>query len=486
MGWKPCSRAQRGVNHIFKPAGQGPPCRPAVRRIGACAPVTESPATALDRHVPSAPFGQDAPKDAPDHACDSRAPRPAPCDRRLLTLAPYGTRRPTTGGTKRIHYLNRGFARAGWQVLQIGSASINGGIRDSVREAPAPLMGPRDVEIAPGYREEAYFNPLVILGNRLLRQLGTAQVASTLLPRALRPSPRIRRDLARHEVVLFEHPQMFDMAVPFLRPDHLVILDAHNIESRLYPAQREASGLAGAAARALLAVERRAMRRADLVFTCSDEDRAIAIDEFAVDPARVHVAPNGADLASIAPADADARARAKAQLGLVGTTALFVGSRWGPNVEAAQRIAALAEQAPDLTWLVVGAAGEGLPARPGNLVVTGRVDDLAPWYAAADIAVNPVETGSGSNIKIFEYLAAGLPTVSTPFGARGVGDPGALALDLCDADAFADRVRALAACPHLPARRRAARALAERSYDWNAIAARMTAIIEASYIARRR
>ena len=45
--------------------------------------------------------------------------------------------------------------------------------------------------------------------------------------------------------------------------------------------------------------------------------------------------------------------------------------------------------------------------------------DLRPAFAAADIGVNPVRTGSGSNLKIAEYLAAGLPVVTTPVGMRG-------------------------------------------------------------------
>jgi len=49
----------------------------------------------------------------------------------------------------------------------------------------------------------------------------------------------------------------------------------------------------------------------------------------------------------------------------------------------------------------------------------GYVEDLKALYAAADIAVNPVAYGSGSSVKIAEYLAAGLPIVTTPVGARG-------------------------------------------------------------------
>jgi len=40
--------------------------------------------------------------------------------------------------------------------------------------------------------------------------------------------------------------------------------------------------------------------------------------------------------------------------------------------------------------------------------------------SCAQVALNPVQSGSGSNLKMAEYAAAGLPIVSTPFGCRGL------------------------------------------------------------------
>ena len=37
-----------------------------------------------------------------------------------------------------------------------------------------------------------------------------------------------------------------------------------------------------------------------------------------------------------------------------------------------------------------------------------------------DLAVNPMESGSGTNLKMLDYMAAGIPTLSTAFGARGL------------------------------------------------------------------
>ena len=50
------------------------------------------------------------------------------------------------------------------------------------------------------------------------------------------------------------------------------------------------------------------------------------------------------------------------------------------------------------------------------------MDENTKWllFNIGDFGLNPMEQGSGSNIKIFEYAAAGLVIVSTPFGVRGV------------------------------------------------------------------
>jgi glycosyltransferase involved in cell wall biosynthesis len=38
----------------------------------------------------------------------------------------------------------------------------------------------------------------------------------------------------------------------------------------------------------------------------------------------------------------------------------------------------------------------------------------------ADLALNPVTSGAGTNIKMLEYMAAGLPIITTVVGSRGL------------------------------------------------------------------
>jgi glycosyltransferase involved in cell wall biosynthesis len=100
--------------------------------------------------------------------------------------------------------------------------------------------------------------------------------------------------------------------------------------------------------------------------------------------------------------------------------------------------------------LVVGACAEDLSAATGSSVVRlGYVDDLRPILAAADVAVNPIAYGSGSNLKMAEYLAAGLPVVTTPIGARGFEEHLA-SVRVADLDRFAEAVAETAGRPVRP------------------------------------
>jgi glycosyltransferase involved in cell wall biosynthesis len=104
----------------------------------------------------------------------------------------------------------------------------------------------------------------------------------------------------------------------------------------------------------------------------------------------------------------------------------------------------------------------------------GFVDDLRPFLAASDIALNPMLSGGGSNIKMFDYLAAGLPVLSTPFGARGLEGAIGRALEICQIGEFASRLRQLVGSNELAARGGEGRRLVLDRYDWSTISAAMS------------
>jgi glycosyltransferase involved in cell wall biosynthesis len=80
---------------------------------------------------------------------------------------------------------------------------------------------------------------------------------------------------------------------------------------------------------------------------------------------------------------------------------------------------------PDSRWQVVGRRPTSevrrLVSRTEGAELYADVAEPAAFLAAADVAINPAVSGSGVNIKLVEYLAAGAPVVSTTRGSAGLG-----------------------------------------------------------------
>ena len=80
---------------------------------------------------------------------------------------------------------------------------------------------------------------------------------------------------------------------------------------------------------------------------------------------------------------------------------------------------------PDCRWYVVGRRPttevRSLVSRTAGAELHADVAEPAAFLAAADVSINPAVSGSGVNIKLVEYLAAGAPVVSTSRGSSGLG-----------------------------------------------------------------
>lgn len=99
-----------------------------------------------------------------------------------------------------------------------------------------------------------------------------------------------------------------------------------------------------------------------------------------------------------------------------------------PNQQAVQRfcdevLPLLRERRPAVRLVVVGAEPPAfirrLGERPG-VTVTGTVPDVRPHVQRAAVSVAPLEVARGTQNKILESMAMGVPVVCTPLAARGV------------------------------------------------------------------
>ncbi len=229
-------------------------------------------------------------------------------------------------------------------------------------------------------------------------------------------------------------------------------------------------------------VEAELCRFADLIFACSHEDREVFHDLYDVPFSKILIVPNGTFTQRIAPADEAARHAAKQKLGLgEQPLTLFVGSAYPPNVQAAEFICnQLAPALPDITFAICGGVGDALDSATfitrANVCVTGyqSEEDKFAYVTAADLAINPMFSGSGTNIKMFDYMAAGLPIVSTPIGVRGIASGPETAFEVCPESEFAQRIQHIVQDrENASALGQAARHLAEQKYSWERISAQL-------------
>ena len=319
--------------------------------------------------------------------------------------------------------------------------------------------------------------PHIAVNSLVSRACGGEVTLDVTTPFLMRLTPLYKRVLRYHldecDVVVCSHPWVY----PYIGEKRPLIYDAHNCE---YYIKREILGgtfLGRILAWLVKRLEGRVCRECDAIFVCSEEDAELFKRIYGVDGSKIHVIPNGVrtDVVKVAPLER--KEEAKRELGASGSVVLFVGSPYRPNIEAARFICSkLAEELDSCEFLVVGGiTEEHVGCKPGNVRFMGIVDfsTLMKVYEASDVAVNPVTRGSGSNVKMFWYMAAGVPVVTTEVGARGIRGEHMKHFIVAELEDFPRYIRLLLEDRELYLRiRREARKLVEEEYDCRVIARR--------------
>ncbi len=188
--------------------------------------------------------------------------------------------------------------------------------------------------------------------------------------------------------------------------------------------------------------ERRAIAKFRQVLTLSEVDAEWARRLYPGTPCRVLRYPGGLDFAR--PPD---RREVPGRI-------LFVGALNRPqNVEAVRffvdRVwpSVRAREASAEFWVVGGGAPEEFRRELGRdprVRVTGRVDDLAPYYGSAALFAAPIIAGGGIIVKILDAMAAGVPVVTTSHGNEGICAREGAEIVVADlAESFADAIARL-------------------------------------------
>jgi glycosyltransferase involved in cell wall biosynthesis len=350
---------------------------------------------------------------------DTPRSRRAPASQRpKLTLATtFPIYPPRGGGQSRVFHLYRNLA----SEFDVDIISFSDFDQPPFDELIAPNM--REIRI-PKSREHAQAEW------RLVGKMHGAAAADVVMPKLYRLTPRyveaLKHSAAGSGVLVASHPYLLP-ALEGVRRGQALIYEAQDVESTLKETILPANRLGRYFLRLTRSVEERCCNTSSLVLTCSEEDSRALSRIYAVPREKLLLAPNGVDLDSVTYRPLDLRRHMKRQYrGEAPFTALFVASWHGPNIEAALCVLHIALQMQHIRFLLMGSAALYLKhfhfALPPNLESLGVVDDrtkdeILSWV---DLGINPMESGSGSNLKMLDYMGAGVPVLSTKFGARGL------------------------------------------------------------------
>ena len=273
------------------------------------------------------------------------------------------------------------------------------------------------------------------------------------------------------------------------------VYDAYNVEADLKAEALPDTPLGQRLLAQAVALERQAVLGSTAIVTCSDTDAAAMVSRYGCDPGIVTSIANGAEIPPD-PAGASERAHRSHRwlqryhrTGPLGRhhqhLAVFFGSWHPPNVDAVWLLTQIADSLPEVLIVGAGSHGDAFYDRvvPANLVFTGVVAEATRklLLRSADVALNPMRIGSGTNLKLIEYLAHQIPTVSTPFGARGVGLVDGEHARLAEPDRFAEAVAEMLDDPESSAAMAAAgRDLVADRFGWPSLGARLLTVVDAA------
>jgi sugar transferase (PEP-CTERM/EpsH1 system associated) len=413
------------------------------------------------------------------------APQPARQSKKILVLTPQFPCPPQQGTTIRNYNLIAGLAlRHELHLLSFGDP-------DQDRGTPLDDLC-RSVQVvrAPQRTMRQRLTSLVLSRQPdMAQRLPSAQFGDALAAVLASEDPDIVEvegiELARY---LF---QVAESRSSRSRP--LLVFDDHNAEYVLQQRAFETDvrlsrRWIGAAYsfvqwQRLRAYERRACLTADRVVAVSETDAA-AIRRLVpgLEPA---VVPNGVDMEfyTTEPPRPEGQPLPGAQ------DLVFTGKMdFRPNVDAvlwfAQEVLPLiCRESPETRFWVVGKDPHPRLAPLADdpaVVLTGRVEDVRPYIAAAAVYAIPLRIGGGTRLKVLEAMAMGKAIVSTALGCEGFDLVAGQELVLAGEPAeFAAAVLALLRDPERRQRLgRAARRFAGSRYDWRMIVPRLERVYE--------
>lgn len=249
---------------------------------------------------------------------------------------------------------------------------------------------------------------------------------------------KVLESIEDSDVVVTSHCYLFPMLKEISNKP--IVHESHNVEYLLK--QEMLKGREGVCSllETLRECESRACRDSELTIVCAPDDAVKYSELYNYDSSKAVVVANGVDLGTVQYIDAKERKSLRLGVGVNDKKlAIFIGSWHKPNIESVEEIIKLAPSMPDYIFIIIGSVCGYFSSRtiPENVVFASVVSDEEKllYLGIADVALNPMLTGSGTNLKMLDYMVAGVPVVTTDVGARGLSIPDGLVV-VCEIGNF--------------------------------------------------
>jgi glycosyltransferase involved in cell wall biosynthesis len=372
---------------------------------------------------------------------------------------------PRGGGQSRVFYLYKNLAN--WFDIELVTFTNND---------QAPFRG----EIAPNlYETRIPKSTKHQQQEQLIEQKVGVPITDVAMPQLYNLTPdyleALRKAIEQSDFVIASHPYLLSAIQAVSKKT--IWYEAHNTEFELKRQILPNSKIGQKLIKSTHQIEQECCHVGQLIMVCSGDDAQSLIHTYGVDAGKIIEVPNGVDLETVPYISLEERNSRKVKLGLEGSfTALFIGSWHPPNLEAVRYILKIAEELPDVNFLIVGSVGSAFrdEQKTKNVGFMGVVDDetKATILSIADVALNPIESGSGTNLKMLDYLMAGIPVISTQFGVRGIGIENNIHCIVRELDSFPDAITNIryenVKSKHI--RSDAAKQYIKEKFDWQVIA----------------
>jgi glycosyltransferase involved in cell wall biosynthesis len=225
-------------------------------------------------------------------------------------------------------------------------------------------------------------------------------------------SERVSEYSRKADLVILDHAS----ASPFLEnvPRNIpIIYNSHNSEITMARQVHENDLYVN---EIIEKMEGLALKRSMAMTYCSEKDMKEIEKHYDLIPSETEYVPNGTEMQD----------KANPAKRLKSKNIIFVGSGHPPNVIAAKNVVEIARKAPGYNFILCGGSSKSIDKKnlPDNVEILGFVqqEKLEQLFKESFAFINPMESGSGTHLKVMKALSYGIPIITSSIGARGFSE----------------------------------------------------------------